>query len=172
MRKFAYVFAAVTGLFFAACEHYGEAKEVRKTIAVDASVTIAEDGAGGYVFKYQAPFSDEKGNFDFSKPGALYNTVKLTFTIADDSIPGVTFKSDATDAMWIVEKANVDKETGSPRGPYRGNQFYDFRVSTDGRQLTVANANNDGVLYRYGLRFDLDGKTIVDDPDNQNGGHG
>jgi hypothetical protein len=172
MRKFAYIFAAAAGLCLTACEHYGDTKEARKTVPVAAAVTIAEDGAGGYVFSYQSPFADEKGNFDLSRPGALFNTVKLTFTIADGSVPGVTFKADAADAMWIVEKVNVDKATGSPRGPYRGNQFYDFQVSTDGRQLTVTNTNDDGILYRYGLRFDLDGKTIVDDPDSQNGGHG
>jgi hypothetical protein len=170
MRKFAYVLAAGAGLFLTACEHYGDVKEGRKTVPVNAAVTIAEDGAGGYIFNYQAPFADEKGNFDFSRPGALYNTIRLTFTIADGSIPGVAFKTDATDAMWIVEKVNVDKETGSPRGPYRGNQFYGFQVSKDGRELTVTNTNDDGVLYRYGLRFDLGGKMVVDDPDVGNGG--
>ncbi|MGE0182342.1 MAG: hypothetical protein AB7F91_05695 [Parvularculaceae bacterium] len=168
IRQFALTSAAAA--FLAACTHYNniEPKE-SASLPVKADVTIAEDGAGGYSFTYKAPFADEKGNFDFSQKGAAFNTIKLTFTIADGSVSGIKFKPDATDAIWIVEKKNVDEATGSPRGPYRGNQFSDFTVSADGQSLTVMNQNNDSVLYRYGLRFDLDGKTVIDDPDTQNG---
>ncbi|MFZ5616516.1 MAG: hypothetical protein ACOZAA_04245 [Pseudomonadota bacterium] len=172
------VLAVATGaaLFTAACVHDGASADLsspapRNILPVNADVTISEDGAGGYSFSYKAPFADEKGNFDFSINGAAFNTIRLSFTIADASVAGIKFKSDATDAMWIVEKTNADKATGSPSGPYRGSQFSNFEVSADGRQLTVTDTNDDGVLYRYGLRFDLDGKTVIDDPDAQNGGN-
>ena len=172
IRQLAFISAAALAL--GACEHYGAkaAERERMTVPVMADVTIEEDGAGGYSFSYKAPFADENGNFDFSQKGAAFNTIKLTFSIADGSVPGIKFKSDATDAIWIVEKENVDEATGSPRGPYRGQQFYDFEVSEDGQSLTVIDQNDDGILYRYGLRFDLNGKTVVDDPDVGNGGHG
>ncbi len=170
MRKYTYVLVAATAFFLAACEHYGATGADRNTVPVNAAVTIAEDGSGGYVFSYKAPFADEQGNFDFSQKGAAFNTIKLTFTIADGSVPGIAFQPAATDAIWIVEKANVDATTGSPRGPYRGNVFSDFQLSADGRSLTVTNQNDDGVRYRYGLRFDLNGKLVIDDPDMGNGG--
>lgn len=169
IRNIAFVCAA--GSMLSACVHHAEPNDA-KPLPVKAAVTITEDGAGGYSFAYNAPFFDEKGNFDFSQKGAAFNTIELTFTIAGGSVPGIKFKPDATDAIWIVEKVNVDEATGSPRGPYRGQQFSKFSVSADGQSLTVTDANNDGILYRYGLRFDLDGKTVVDDPDGQNGGHG
>ena len=171
MRQLAYALTVLSAFFLISCAHYGASVEARKTVPVDAALTIAGDGAGGYVFSYKAPFADEKGNFDFSRKGAAFNTIKLTFTIADGSVAGIRFKPDATDAMWIVEKVNVDAATGSPRGPYRGTQFSDFTVSEDGQSLTVTNMNDDGVTYRYGLRFDLDGKTVIDDPDVRNGDH-
>lgn len=170
LRQIALLSAA--GAFLAACAHYADSNvdpKVSASLPVKADVTIAEDGAGGYSFAYSAPFFDEKGNFDFSQKGAAFNSIELTFAIADGSVPGIKFKSDPTDAMWIVEKVNVDEMTGSPRGPYRGNQFSGFAVSPDGQSLTVTDQNDDGVLYRYGLRFDLDGKTVIDDPDGQNG---
>lgn len=177
MRISVLAVAIGAALFTAACVHDGVSADLaspapRKTLPVNADVTISDNGAGGYSFSYKAPFFDEKGNFDFSKNGAAFNTIRLTFTIADGSVAGITFKSDATDAMWIVEKKNVDKSTGSPSGPYRGGQFSNFEISADGRQLTVTDTNDDGVLYRYGLRFDLNGKTVIDDPDGQNGAGG
>jgi len=168
IRHFALISAA--GLFMGACAHYAETTDA-KPLPVKADVVISEDGSGGYAFSYKAPFFDEKGNFDFSQKGAAFNAIALTFEIAEGSVPGIRFKADPTDAMWIVEKVNVDEATGSPRGPYRGNQFSDFAVSADGQTLTVTDRNDDGVLYRYGLRFDLGGKTVIDDPDGQNGGH-
>lgn len=166
-------------MLIASCGHFDkytadQSGELRKTVPVKAQVSITEDGAGGYAFSYKAPFADEKGNFDFSKNGAAFNTIRLTFIIDASSVPGIKFKPDATDAMWIVEKKNVDATTGSPRGPYRGEQFSDLQVSADGMSLSVTDRNDDGVLYRYGLRFDLNGKTVIDDPDmgNSGGGHG
>lgn len=177
MRIFVSAVAIGGALLTAACVHDGVSADLassapRKTLPVNADVTISEDGAGGYAFSYKAPFADEKGNFDFSKNGAAFNTIRLSFTIAEGSVAGIKFKSDATDAMWIVEKKNADKASGSPNGPYRGGQFSNFEVTADGRQLTVTDTNDDGVLYRYGLRFDLDGKTVIDDPDMGNGGSG
>lgn len=168
MRKIAMI--GVAGLFLTACEHYGhDRSEAADKISVDAAVTISKNSSGGYAFAYNAPFFDEKGNFDFSQEGANDHIVNMTFKIADGSVDGVKFRSDPHDAIWIVEKKDVDPNTGSPSGPYRGQQFYNFSVSEDGQTLTLTDANNDGVLYRYGLRFDLDGGLIIDDPDGQNG---
>jgi hypothetical protein len=157
-----------------ACEHhaYGQPKG-SESIDVAAKLTITRDSAGIYDFKYDAPFADADGNFDFSKGEAYGKVVKLSFAIADDAGLGLTFKKDPRDAMWIVDKKNVGAD-GSPQGPFRGKQWFDFRVSDDGRTLFVTDQNDDGVLYRYGLRFDLGGQTVVDDPDanNGSGGHG
>ena len=174
LRQF--ILAGAAGFLLAACEHFGKTDGGdkdgdRPAISVSAAVKISQNDAGDYSFSYDAPFFDEVGNFDFSKKGAVFNTVNLTFKIADGSVEGIRFKADPTDAIWIVEKVNVDEATGSPRGPYRGQQFSDFAVSEDGQTLTLVDTNNDGVLYRYGLRFDLNGETVIDDPDGQNG-HG
>lgn len=166
------VMALVAGCSRLSASGADQAGEARKSLPVEAQVSVTEDGAGGYAFSYKAPFADEKGNFDFSRNGAAFNTIKLTFAIDASSVSGIKFKPDAADAMWIVEKKNVDKATGSPRGPYHGEQFSDFQVSADGMSLSVTDRNDDGVLYRYGLRFDLDGKTVTDDPDMGNGGGG
>lgn len=173
MRGTYCLISAGSALLLAACA-YGDGNEEtapgqRKTVPIKAEVTVSENEGGGHSFAYKAPFFDERGNFDFSKNGAAHNNIRLTFTITDDSIPGITFKTQGGDAIWVVLKKNVDPATGSPRGPYKGEQFADFEVSSDGRSLSVTDYNNDGELYRYGLRFDLDGKTVIDDPDGQNG---
>ena len=170
-----YALAAAAGVFLVSCEHYGQTTngstdDASAAVPVVADVTIADDGAGGYSFAYKAPFFDEMGNFDFRQKGAAFNTIAMTFKIAPGSVEGIRFKEDPTDAIWIVEKVNVDESTGSPRGPYRGQQFYDMAVSEDGQTLTLTDMNDDGVLYRYGLRFDLGGNTVIDDPDGQNSG--
>jgi len=169
MIRIASILTGGVALLAAGCVH--ETTQ-RGDIAVKADVVVTEDGAGGYDFAYNAPYFDGKGNFDFSQKGALGNRVTLSFTIADGSVAGLKFKPNGADAMWIVDKKDVDPSTGSPRGPYEGRQFHSFAVSADGQTLTVVDENNDGVLYRYGLRFDLGGVTVIDDPDGQNGGSG
>ncbi len=161
----------LTGVLAAAgCEHgYFEAKA--KDIAVDAKLTITRDGSGAFDFKYDAPFADSDGNFDFSKGAAYGKVVALSFTIRDDSGLGLKFKPEGAEAIWIVDKKNVGPD-GSPQGPYRGNEFRGFVVSSDGRTLSLVNQNEDGVLYRYGLRFDMGSETVVDDPDANNGSGG
>lgn len=155
--------------FLSGCEH-GYLEPKAKEIAVPAKLTITRDGAGVFVFKYDAPFADADGNFDFSKTGAAGNVIRWSFVITDDQGLGLKFKPQGADAIWIVDKKNVGPD-GSPEGPFRGTQFRDFEVSADGRTLFLMNLNDDGVLYRYGLRFDLGSETVVDDPDAQNG-HG
>jgi hypothetical protein len=158
-------------LISASCEHYKDTTPRGET-ALETDLTVTEDGSGGYKFAYSGQFFDEKGNFDFSRTGAAGKVVRLTFNLSDASVAGLKFKSEARDAMWIVDKKNVDPATGSPRGPYQGRQFHSFAVSDDGLSLSVTDENNDGVLYRYGLRFDLGGATVIDDPDGQNAGGG
>lgn len=160
-------FGVAAALIAAGCEHgYFSAKS--KTIDVAAKLTITRDGSGVFDFKYDAPFADADGNFDFSKGEPLGKVVKLSVTISDDGGLGLKFKPAGADAIWIVDKKNVGPD-GSPQGPYRGDQFRDFSVSQDGKTLSLTNLNNDGVLYRYGLRFDLGAETVVDDPDMGNG---
>lgn len=141
------------------------------TIDVEAKLKITQDGRGAYDFTYDSPYSDADGNFDFSVGEAAKASVRLTFRLADDSGLGIKFKPNGTDAIWIVDKKNVGPD-GSPQGPYEGRQFRDFKVSEDGLSLSLFNRNDDGVLYRYGLRFDRGEETVIDDPDNQNGSGG
>jgi len=171
MRKIIYIVTAAAGLFLTACEHYGETSAPRETLQITADVKIAEVAAGKYSFTYNAPFFKENGDLDFSQKGAKGHTIALTFKIADGSVPGIKFMADAPDGIWIVDKKNLPSPTDSPSMPYRGNQFYDFKVSEDGQTLSLTDQNDDGVLYRYALRFDLNGDPVVHDPDAQNGGH-
>ncbi len=166
-RRFLLAAAAVCLAILTGCEQ-GYVKPDSKEITVPAKLTITRDSAGAYDFKYDAPFADAEGNFDFSKDGAAGNAIRWSFVIVDDQGLGLKFKPQGADAIWIVDKKNVGKD-GSPEGPYRGSQFQDFNVSEDGKVLSLTNLNNDGVLYRYGLRFDLGDETVVDDPDAQNG---
>ncbi len=169
MRKNSALFVGLAIFVAAGCVHEDKSVAPQGTIEVTADVTVLRGDDGNYAFRYSGPFFDEKGNFDFSQPGAKFNTINLTFAIADGSIPGLKFRADPRDAIWIVEKAKADPETGSPVGPYRGDQFVDFRVTDDGRRLTLIDKNDDGVLYRYGLRFNHDAALVADDPDGQNG---
>lgn len=161
------ILGAVAAGAISGCEH-GYLSEKAKEISVPAKLTITRDGDGVFDFKYDAPFADADGNFDFAKGEAAGKIVRLTFTIADDQGLGLKFKPEAADAIWIADKKNVGPD-GSPEGPFRGTQFQDLAVSADGRTLSLTNLNDDGVLYRYGLRFDLGSETVVDDPDMNNG---
>lgn len=169
MRKISVMYVCVAALAGAGCVHEDKSAASRGTVTVTAEVTISQGENGKNAFRYSGPFFDEKGNFDFSQDGAEDNTIELTFAIADGSVPGIKFRSDPSDAIWIVEKSKVDPKTGSPAGPYRGDQFFDFRVSEDGSKLMLVDRNDDGVLYRYGLRFDHNEAVVFDDPDGQNG---
>lgn len=171
MRKILAMLVGGAALAAAACEVIKEDPPPPASLAVAAALTVTEDGAGGYSFRYDAPFADEKGNFDFTQGEAYGKIIVVTFTIADGSVPGLKFKPEGEDAIWIADKKNVGAD-GSPTGPYRGEVFHDFKVSADGRSLTVTSDNDDRTLYRYGLRFDLDGQTVIDDPDWGNDGHG
>lgn len=169
MRKSVYIVSAAAGLLLTACDGYGKPQSVRESLQVAADVTIAKDSAGEYSFSYAAPYFKENGDFDFSQKGAPLSAIDLTFTIADGSLPGIKFFPDGPDAIWIVEKKELKDPASSPAGPYRGDQFVDFKVSPDGTTLTLTDKNDDGVLYRYALRFELDGQPVVNDPDGQNG---
>ena len=174
MDKFFSIIIGGAALLAAGCVH--ENGGARPTLAVAALVTVTEDGSGGYYFSYDAPFADAAGNFDFSKGDAYGKVITITFSISDASASDARFKPVAADAIWIVDKKNVGAD-GSPTGPYEGRQFHDF-ASNSRLEFSVTDENNDGVLYRYSLRFDIDGATVVDDPDIGNGsgagsgGHG
>lgn len=160
---------AGAALMIAACAQ-NEPSAADGTITADIGVRIVADGSGGYEFAYSGEYSDARGNLDFSKGAADVNAVLIAFSI-DDAPPGLRFMPEGPDAIWIVEKENVGPD-GSPEGPFKGEQFSRFAVDEDGRRLQVYDRNDDEKLYRYGLRFDLAGETIVDDPDMQNGGGG
>ncbi len=136
-------------------------------VPADVGVAITPDGSGGYDFAYTGAFSDADGNLDFRTAAG---SVNISFSISGGAPPGMTFKregSDGRDAMWIVEQLRPGGP--SPEGPYDGAEFTEFTVDESGTRLTVHNANDDDKLYRYALRFDLEGGTVVDDPDMQNG---
>jgi hypothetical protein len=154
----------------ASCSHF-EKTDRQTEIAVPAKLSITRGADGVFDFKYDAPFADSEGNFDFSKGDPYGKVVLLSFSIVDDMGLGLKFKPDGRDAMWIVDKRFVGPD-GSPEGPFRGQQWTNFDVSADGRTLTVRNQNDDGILYRYGLRFDMGSETVIDDPDSQNGSGG
>lgn len=158
-------------LLMAACTHMDGSGERSGEITVNVGVSIHSDGGGGYYFAYSGDFSESNGNLDFSEGEAYGRPVRIEFAIDPDSVAGIKFRPTGADAMWIVEKEDVGPD-GSPRGPYRGAQFVEFSVDPEGTRLTVIDKNDDGKLYRYGLRFDVAGKTIVDDPDVKNGGGG
>ncbi|MFN0024621.1 MAG: hypothetical protein ACKVS5_12080 [Parvularculaceae bacterium] len=174
-----FVLACLAGaVALSACGHL-DSKSLAaspKTIPVDAKVSISRDSSGKLLFKYDAPYADADGNFDFAEGEAGKSSVTLSFTIVDDSGLGLRFRRDGRDAIWIVEKALLaNSGSTSPAGPYEGKQFRDFRVSADGKTLTVFDENSDGVLYRYALRFDMGSEVIAHDPDVGNGnggGHG
>ncbi len=170
MVIFQRVSLAMVALVTVSCSHFDHKSHDAAPIAVNAKLSIFEPAPGVYDFKYDAPFADQDGNFDFSQKGALGRRVNMSFTITDDSGLGVKFKPDGAQAIWIVDKKDVGAD-GSPQGPYNGDQFRNFAVSADGLTLSLFNQNDDGILYRYGLRFDRGSVTVVDDPDNQNGGH-
>ena len=168
MKNFASL-ALVASLVLAGCGNVEKKSAAAdRVLKVEARVQISQDDAGAYDFKYDSPYSDADGNLDFSVGEAAKNSIQLTFKIVDDSGLELKFKPEGSDAIWIVDKKFVGPD-GSPEGPYRGNQFRDFKTSEDGRSLTLFNVNNDGILYRYGLRFDRGSETVVDDPDAQNG---
>jgi hypothetical protein len=131
----------------------------------DIIVTVSPNGSGGYYFAYSGPYSDAAGNLDFRKEK---RAVKIDYALST-TIPGLRFKSSGEDAMWIAEKASLGDAT-SPRGPYRGDQFKSFATQANGTRMHVIDKNDDGKVYRYALRFDLNGQTVQDDPDVQNGG--
>ena len=140
------------------------------TISVPINVRISEDGAGGYTFRYSGLFTDPEGNLNFSVGRANKRDVIINFKISQNSVEGIRFKQDGREAMYIALKSDLDDPEGSPQKPYEGKQFSKFETSRDGRTLTVFNANNDSKVYRFSLRFDLNGKTVVHDPDDRNGG--
>jgi hypothetical protein len=94
----------------------------------------------------------------------------MEFRIADGSVAGIKFKPRGKDAFWIVEKAKAGPN-GEPEKFDGGAQFTSAATLEGGQRLQVISANTDGKLYRYSLVFDHNGKTVVDDPDTQNGGH-
>jgi len=140
------------------------------TISVTTKVKITDIGQNKFQFAYDGRFFDSAGNCDFSVPGAKGNTINLTFRIDAGSVPGIKFKSAGREAIWIVKKNPNNDPKACPSGPYQGDIFLDFAVSADGSTLTLTDLNNDSGKYRYGLRFDLNGKTIEDDPDATNAG--
>jgi hypothetical protein len=140
-----------------------------KQIIADVAVKVTADGKGGHAFEYSGTYAQRNGDLDFSKGEARKHTVKIDFAIADGSVDGIKFKPNGANGFWIVEKIHVGPK-GCPEGPYKGDQFKSVTTVAGGKRLHVIDTNDDGKLYRYMLRFDLNGKTIVDDPDTTNGG--
>ena len=153
--------------------------DAQNTLDVTEDATFAIEDSRRFKFDFSGSFSNASGDLDFTQ---TEDKVLITFVIDDSAPEGLTFKRNGRDAMWIEPKADLIKayqaEYGeqipddiSPRRPYpsRLDQFTNFKVSKDGKTLTVLNQNDDGVLYRYNLRFDYKGKTVQLDPDMGNG---
>ena len=130
---------------------------------------IQRDGAG-YKFDHFGKHVTRNGDIDLSVDGPKGRPVRLEFTIADGSVPGIRFKSVGKEAYWIIEKAKAGL-SGEPVKFDGGDQFTHAATLDGGQRLQVLNQNNDGKLYRYSLVFDVEGETVVDDPDQQNGTH-
>ncbi|MEM9014642.1 MAG: hypothetical protein AAGB02_06005 [Pseudomonadota bacterium] len=159
------------------CAHYDYNKPTKPTHGEDkmppateltVGVSVMEVGGGEFAFKYSGEYFEENGDFDFSEGPVSKGPVEITFVI-DEAPDGVVFRSPGADAIWIDFLQNVGPE-GSPKGPYRGDQFRDFRTIEGGKALRVFDVNNDGEFYRYGLRFDRRGELIMHDPTGHNGG--
>lgn len=146
-------------------------KQARPQLLVDISVKITTDGDGGYTFRYAGDFCQPNGDLDFAVGDARKKTIKIVFSIAEGSVAGIKFQARGDDAYWIVEKSKTDAD-GCPQGPYSGDQFTGITTLANGARLQVIDKNDDGKLYRYMLRFDLNGAPVVDDPDTANDGHG
>ncbi|MEZ5922435.1 MAG: hypothetical protein R3C60_13940 [Parvularculaceae bacterium] len=143
----------------------------RGQITADITVKVTQGVDGAYKFEYSGQFAQPNGDLNFAAGVARKNAVKIVFGIANGSIDGIQFKSNnnANDGpYWIVEKSKVGAD-GCPQGPYMGDQFSGIATTAGGRQMHVINKNDDGKKYRYMLRFDLNGVTVVHDPDNDNG---
>ncbi len=142
----------------------------RKTTDATISVTISK-GSGGdrrYAFRYAGTFVDEKGNMDFTVDGARKKAVRVKFEIAAPNALGAKFLTQDDNAIWIVEKDKAGPD-GCPQGPYKGDQFTGIATQGGGRTLSLTDKNDDGKVYRYALRFMIDGDTVVDDPEVRNG---
>ncbi len=183
-------FGVVGLIALSACCHVGT-KPAPSVGEIDAptSVNVTQNPDGSFNFEYEGSFADSAGNFDLSKPPALGNRVVLEFTIDGDSAPGLTFEPEGRDAIFIAleERTRYKDEAGevqpraqryqgptvgygqSPQEPYQGDQFFDFNVTNNGRTLRVTDRNDDGLTYRYSLRFRLDGESVVHDPRIRNG---
>jgi hypothetical protein len=161
------VLAGGMAALVAGCCTVTETKDMSAIVA-DVGVRVTGDGAGGYDFAYSGKYSDAEGNIDLTQGDAYGRAVEIRFAIDVGSAPGIRFKPDGRDAMWIARKDEVGD--GSPQGPYRGDQFTDFMTAGDGLSLRVLDRNDDVTVYRYALRFDLNGETVADDPDIRNDG--
>lgn len=131
------------------------------------SVKITGDEKSGYAFAYSGEFADVKGNLYFTIGRARRKKIRMKFSIDAASVKGARFLARGDEAFWIVEKALAGPD-GCPQGPYRGDQFRILSIGNDRRALRVLDQNDDGKVYRYALRFEINGKTIVDDPDTSN----
>ncbi|MEZ5894926.1 MAG: hypothetical protein R3C40_06315 [Parvularculaceae bacterium] len=145
-------------------------KESRPQLLVDISVKITSDAKGGYAFHYAGDFCKPNGDLDFSGGDARKKAIRIVFSIADGSLAGVKFQAKGDNAFWIAEKCKTGPD-GCPQGPYCGDQFTGVTTLAKGAKLQLIDKNDDGKLYRYMLRFDLNGALVIHDPDNQNGGH-
>jgi hypothetical protein len=167
--------AAALGVSLAACDvkipgvgEPAKKPEARGEIEADIDVKIAEDDAGDYAFSCAGVYTDADCNLDFRAGDAAKSAVRIVFRIDPGSADGVRFFAEGTQAMYIAFKQDVGED--SPKSPYNGRQFADFKTSDDGLQFSVLNQNDDGEVYRYALRFERDGEPVVYDPDLSNSG--
>ena len=153
------------GMLNPANNEFDTPQPARATVV--AAVTIrVQQNEGAFTFLFDGDFVDQAGNFDFAHQGAKGCQVDIRFSLAE-APEGMVFKPQGRDAIWILEKCKCEGDC--PSGPYEGDEFSGFATSDCGQKLSVTDVNNDGELYRYSLRFDYNGQTVVCDPDARNG---
>lgn len=131
------------------------------------SVKITGDEKSGYKFVYSGDFVDVDGNLNFMTEGARKKRVRLKFRIDEASVKGAQFLPEGREAIWIVEKVLAAPD-GCPKGPYAGKQFEGLSTQNGSRTLSLTDKNDDGKVYRYALRFKINGQTVTHDPDMRN----
>jgi hypothetical protein len=143
-------------------------EQTRSIVDVDVALKVTRNGADDFDFQYTGDYFDAAGNFDFTAGEVLGKSVRIHFAITADSAAGARFQPTGDETFWIIEKSVVGA-AGCPGAPYQGSQFQDLATGPDRLHLDVLDINNDGLQYRYALRFDVDGQTVLHDPDGSNG---
>ncbi len=148
-------------------------RPTRPTIDANIRVSIKESdqtktGKKSYEFAYAGDFVDKVGNIDLTVDGARKRAVRVRFEFDPSGAPGAKFLTPGDNAFWIAAHDELGADR-CPKGPYKGNQFVGISTQGSGNSLSFTDKNDDGKVYRYALRFNIGGDTVIDDPEVRNG---